>query len=282
MSETPLLSVEGLSVRSSAYPDGKTLVDNLSFELGAERIGLVGESGSGKSLTARALMGLLQAPLEVRASRLEFGGQDLRRLTPRQWRPIRGAGMAMVLQDPRHALNPVLSIGAQIEESLRLHQKLSAAERRDRVFAMMEAVGLPEPHRLWGAYPRHLSGGMGQRAMLAIMLINEPRLLIADEPTSALDVVLRDHVLELITNLVDTRRMGLLLISHDLRQVARYCDRALVMFQGRIVDVRRASELDGASHPYTRTLWACRPSADTYGTMLPELDRNQPMGAMAP
>jgi peptide/nickel transport system ATP-binding protein len=120
---------------------------------------------------------------------------------------------------------------------------------------------------------------MGQRVMLAIMLVNGPRLLIADEPTSALDAVLRDQVLDVITNLVETRRMGLLLISHDLQQVARYCDRALVMFQGRIVDARKGSELDSASHPYTRTLWACRPSAATYGTMLPELDRSRPMGA---
>ena len=279
MNEAPLLSVEGLCVRTSARPDAKILVDDLSFELGTERLGLVGESGSGKSLTARALMGLLRAPLVMQASRMEFAGRDLRELTPRQWRPLRGMGMAMVLQDPRHALNPVLSVGAQIDESLRLHQKLGSAERRDRVLDIMEAVGLPEPHRLRHAYPRHLSGGMGQRVMLATMLVNGPRLLIADEPTSALDAVLRDQVLDLITNLVETRRMGLLLISHDLQQVARYCDRALVMFQGRIVDARKASELDRASHPYTRTLWACRPSAATYGTMLPVLDRSRPMEA---
>ena len=190
---------------------------------------------------------------------------------------MRGAGMAMILQDPRYALNPVLSVGAQIDESLRLHQKLGSAERSERVLDIMEAVGLPEPQRLRHAYPRHLSGGMGQRVMLAIMLVNGPRLLIADEPTSALDAALREQVLELMTMLVETRRMGLLLISHDLQQVARYCDRALVMFQGRIVDVRKAGELSTASHPYTRTLWSCRPSAASYGTMLPELDRTRSM-----
>jgi peptide/nickel transport system ATP-binding protein len=154
-----------------------------------------------------------------------------------------------------------------------LHGKATAATRRDRIRDMLSAVGLDATRRILDAYPHQLSGGMGQRVMLAMMLINGPRLLIADEPTSALDAGLRDQVLELMMNLVEKRRMGLLLISHDLPQVARYCERVLVMYQGRIVDRCSAASLAQASHPYTRTLWNCRPSGRTYGTELPVLDR---------
>jgi peptide/nickel transport system ATP-binding protein len=165
-------------------------------------------------------------------------------------------------------LNPVLRVGRQLDESLRIHQRLAAAERRRRIAAMLDAVGL-SAQRVPDLYPHQLSGGMGQRVMLAMMLINDPKLLIADEPTSALDTEASDQVLELMSRLVAERRMGLLLISHDLRQVARHCDRVLVMHRGRIVDQSDASELANSRHPYTRALWACKPSAATYGTVLP-------------
>jgi peptide/nickel transport system ATP-binding protein len=182
--------------------------------------------------------------------------------------------MALILQDPRHALNPVLRIGRQMDEMLRIHQRLSAAERRDRAQDIMLAVGLAEPLRIARAFPHELSGGMGQRVMLAMMLVNGPRLLIADEPTSSLDESLRDQALELMTSLVEQRRMGLLLISHDLRQVARFCERVLVMYRGRLVDERRSHDLASADNPYTRTLWLCQPSGRTYGTQLPVLVRD--------
>jgi peptide/nickel transport system ATP-binding protein len=273
MSEGSLLSVNGLSVRSGERGRERLIVDAISFDVGTERVALVGESGSGKSLTARALMGLLRHPLRVSAERLTFADEDLSTFSARQWSSLRGSGMALVLQDPRYALNPVLTVGRQLDEVLRLHTRMSLGERRDRIHDMLIAVGLPEQRRILSAYPQHLSGGMGQRVMLAMMLINGPRMLIADEPTSALDVVLRDQVLELITALVETRRMGLLLISHDLQQVSRYCERVLVMYQGRIVDRCAAADLAGSGHPYTRTLWSCRPSGATYGTQLPVLDR---------
>lgn len=240
----------------------------LSLELGAERVALVGESGSGKSLTARALTGLLQPPLAATAERLELEGLDLRRLCARQWAQVRGARMALVLQDPRHALNPVLTVGRQLDEMLRLHGRMAAAERRRRIHDRLDSVGLSD-ERVLGAYPQELSGGMGQRVMLAMMLLHTPRVLIADEPTSALDANLRERALELMTRLVTERGMGMLLISHDLQQVAGYCDRVLIMWRGRIVEELRADELTRATHPYTRALWACRPSGDTYGTRLP-------------
>jgi peptide/nickel transport system ATP-binding protein len=274
MADVPLLSVDGLSIHSAAGAAGRPLVDTISFEVGTERVALVGESGSGKSLTARALMGLLRKPLEVTAGRLQFEGRDLRSLSVRQWTQLRGTGLALILQDPRHALNPVLTVERQMDEVLRIHRReMTAAERRDRILEMIQSVGLPDPRRVLGSYAHELSGGMGQRVMLAMMLINGPRLLIADEPTSALDIALRDQVLELIASLVETRRMGLLLISHDLQQVAKYCDRVLVMYRGKIVDRRSAAAVSSSDHPYTRMLWACRPSGRTYGTLLPVIDR---------
>jgi peptide/nickel transport system ATP-binding protein len=274
VADRPLLSVRDLSIRVSAPKVEGLIVDRVSFDVGAERVALVGESGSGKSLTARALLGLLRRPLSVSAEQLQFEDIDLRALPPSDWAALRGSKMALILQDPRYALNPVLRIERQIDEALRIHQGLSAAERRDRTEEIMLAVGLAEPRRIARAFPHELSGGMGQRVMLAMMLVNGPRLLIADEPTSSLDESLRDQVLELITSLVEQRRMGLLLISHDLQQVARFCDRVLVMYRGRLVDARRTQDLASADHPYTRTLWSCRPGGSTYGTQLPVFVRD--------
>ena len=273
MSDATLLSARNLSIRTVGH-EPRTLVDSLSFQVGAERVGLVGESGSGKSLTARALMGLLRPQFAVSADELSYGRTNLLTCTARQWATLRGNQMALVLQDPRHALNPVLTIGRQLEEVLRIHARLSSADRRDRIVDMLRAVGLSDRPEILGYYPHQLSGGMGQRVMLAMMLINGPRLLIADEPTSALDASLRDQVLELISELVASRRMGLLLISHDLPQVVRHCDRVLIMYRGRIVDQTTAATLSQSTHPYTRTLWTSRPSGVTYGTRLPVLDQN--------
>lgn len=271
MGERPLLSVHGLTIRSTAAPR-RPIVDSISFEIGAERVGLVGESGSGKSLTARALMGLLNPPLEADAERLAFEGTDLTGFTQRQWDRVRGSQMALVLQDARYALNPVLTIGRQIEEMLLLHDK--TVDRTRRVREVLTAVGLADPSVV-RAYPHQLSGGMGQRVMVAMMLANGPRLLIADEPTSALDADLRTQVLDLMCAPSLVKSMGLLLISHDLQLVARYCDRALVMYQGRIVDHGSAAHLSISDHPYTRALWSCAPSGRTHGSRLPVFDRRQ-------
>ena len=268
--DNPLLTVERLSV---ALPASPPLVKDISFSMGQERLALVGESGSGKSLTARALMGLLPPPLQLQAQRLTLGGDDLTRMNERQWNRLRGNKVAMVMQDPKHALNPTQPIGRQVEEPLLLHTRLGRAERREKVLDMLAAVGLPDPQALSQRYPHQLSGGMGQRVMLAIALINDPQLLIADEPTSALDHQMRDQVLQLIENLVEQRNMGLILISHDLQQVAHYCERVLVMYKGELLDQLPADRLASATHPYTRTRWSCRPSRETHGKTLPVLDR---------
>jgi peptide/nickel transport system ATP-binding protein len=255
------------------YPAAR-VVNNLSFTLGNERLALVGESGSGKSMSARALMGLVRKPGIVSANRLNVLGNDLLTLNARRWQALRGNGIAMVLQDPRYALNPVKSVAAQLDEALTLHQRLPRPERAARIHDIIRAVGLSE--NVLSRYPGELSGGMGQRVMIAMALINNPQVLIADEPTSALDARLRNQILELLVQQCEERQMAMLLISHDLPLVAEHCDRVLVMYQGEKVDEMAASRLPQATHPYTRTLWTCRPDAHTYGQMLPTLDRSQP------
>ncbi|WP_407221938.1 ABC transporter ATP-binding protein [Enterobacter roggenkampii] len=255
------------------YPAAR-VVNNLSFTLGNERLALVGESGSGKSMSARALMGLVRKPGIVSANRLNVLGNDLLTLNSRRWQALRGNGIAMVLQDPRYALNPVKSVAAQLDEALTLHQRLPRPERAARIYDILRAVGLGE--NVLSRYPCELSGGMGQRVMIAMALINNPQVLIADEPTSALDARLRNQILELLVQQCEERQMAMLLISHDLPLVAEHCDRVLVMYQGEKVDEMTASRLPQATHPYTRTLWTCRPDAHTYGQMLPTLDRSQP------
>lgn len=267
---TPLIVAKNLTITSAT---GTVLVNNINFSLGRERVALVGESGSGKSLTARSLMGLLSPALRLQAASLSITGENAMTFTERHWSRLRGSQLAMVMQDPKYALNPMRTIGWQVAEPLKLHSNLSGSERKEKVRDMLDAVGLPHPTELMQCYPHQLSGGMGQRVMLAIALIADPQFLIADEPTSALDHAMRDQVLALIRRLVEQRNLGLLLISHDLQQVSEHCDRVMVMYRGEILDRLPASELPQASHPYTRTLWSCRPGKDTHGKPLPVLDR---------
>ncbi|UQY45153.1 ABC transporter ATP-binding protein [Mixta hanseatica] len=269
MATEPLIIADNLTIHSGATP----LVKQVSFTLGRERMALVGESGSGKSLTARSLMGLLAPGLHLQARQLQVAGRDALTLNEKRWSQLRGSELAMVMQDPKYALNPTRTIGWQVEEPLKLHHRLSRAERREKVMEMLAAVGLPQPAQLMTRYPHQLSGGMGQRVMLAIALIADPQFLIADEPTSALDHAMRDQVLALIRRLVEERNMGLLLISHDLQQVSEHCERVMVMYKGQLLDSLPAAELPRATHPYTRTLWSCRPSKATHGQPLPVLDR---------
>jgi peptide/nickel transport system ATP-binding protein len=268
-SSAPIVA-DGLTISSA---DGKALVKNISFTLGRERVALVGESGSGKSLTARALMGLLAPSLQLQASTLSIAGENALTLNERRWSQLRGSQIGMVMQDPKYALNPLRTIGWQVAEPLKLHGRFSRAEIKEKVCDMLDAVGLPQPAEQMKRYPHQLSGGMGQRVMLAMALIAEPRFLIADEPTSALDHAMRDQVLGLIRSLVEQRDMGLLLISHDLQQVSEHCERVMVMYQGEVLDTLAAAELPNATHPYTRTLWSCRPNKSTHGKPLPVLDR---------
>ena len=249
-------------------------VRGVSFSLGRERLGIVGESGSGKSLTGRAILGLTPPQARVTAKRLTFDGIDLLACPPRRRRELRGGRIAMVLQDPKFSLNPVMTIGDQIVETLQAHEKVGDRAARRRAMAMLEAVQIDGPERVFRLYPHEVSGGMGQRAMIAMMLIAQPDLLIADEPTSALDVTVQLQVLAILDRLVSERGMGLMFISHDLRLVSSFCDRILVMYAGRIVEEVPAGGLREASHPYTRGLLECLPRIGEKRHPLPTLARD--------
>ena len=270
----PLLRVEALCVAYPARGGGvNEVVREVSFTLGRERLGIVGESGSGKSQTGRAILGLTAPGGLVTARRLEFSGIDLLACPPAQRRSLRGGRIAMVLQDPKYSLDPVMRIGEQIAETLQAHRPCPAARARAQVLDSLAAVGIEDPARLMRLYPHEVSGGMGQRAMIAMMLIAGPELLIADEPTSALDVTVQLQVLGILDRLVRERGMGLIFISHDLRLVSSFCDRVLVMYAGRVVEEIAAADLHQARHPYTRGLLNCLPQLGAPRHPLPTLDR---------
>ncbi|SFT57405.1 ABC transporter ATP-binding protein [Mesorhizobium sp. YR577] len=271
---TPLLEVDNLRVTFPTARGDIDVVRGVSFTLGRERLGIVGESGSGKSMTGRSILKLIRAPGTVSADRLTFDGIDLLAQSERQMRAIRGARISMVMQDPKFSLNPVMTIGEQIAEALLTHQRLPRREVGERVKAMLESVRIDDPERVAKLYPHEVSGGMGQRVMIAMMLIPEPDLLIADEPTSALDVSVQAQVLDIIDELVKRKGMGLIFISHDLNLVSSYCDRILVMNTGRVVEECEAGELRNATHSYTRGLLAAIPRLNETRNELPVLDRS--------
>ncbi|RTL98080.1 MAG: ABC transporter ATP-binding protein [Hyphomicrobiales bacterium] len=272
MSDT-LLDVDDLRVTFPTRTGLVQAVRGVSFSLGRERLGIVGESGSGKSQTGRAIMGLTPPQGEVSAKKLAFDGMDLLSISPRQRRSLRGNRIAMILQDPKYSLDPVMTIGRQVVETLRTHEKVSKAEARERALAMLQAVQIRDPARVFDLYPHEVSGGMGQRAMIAMMLVTGPELMIADEPTSALDVTVQLDVLKILDKLVAERGMGLIFISHDLRLVSSFCDRVVVMYAGKVVEQIKASELRDAQHPYTRGLLNCMPRIGFERHPLPVLDR---------
>ncbi|MBY5350699.1 ABC transporter ATP-binding protein [Rhizobium leguminosarum] len=267
----PVLSVEGLTVRfgRGAVP----AVSNVSFDVGRERVGIVGESGSGKSTTGRAIMRLLPPTAVVSAERMDLSGDPLLSKSERQMGALRGKDIALIMQDPRYSLNPVLSIGKQIAEAARLHLALHKKQAHEAARAMLERVRISDPERVMALYPHQISGGMGQRVMIAMMLLARPKLVIADEPTSALDVSVRKDVLLLLDELVRENNSGLLLISHDIRMVAAFCERIIVMYAGRIVET--LTGLDEARHPYTRGLIAALPDPRNPVRRLAVLDRTK-------
>ena len=276
----PVLVVDDLRVAFPNRDGGFTeAVRGVSFTLGRERLGIVGESGSGKSQTGRAILGLTAPEGRVTAKRLQFHGTDFLGCSPRQRRALRGGRIAMVLQDPKFSLNPVMTIGDQIIETLRAHSRVSGREARQAALVALESVQIDDPARVFRLYPHEVSGGMGQRAMIAMMLIANPELLIADEPTSALDVTVQLQVLAILDGLVRQRGMGLIFISHDLRLVSTFCDRILVMYAGRVVEEIAAGGLADARHPYTLGLLNCLPKLGDARHPLPTLDR-QPEWAL--
>lgn len=257
-----LLEVEDLNVRFDGARQSHHAVRGVSFAIGRQKVGIVGESGSGKSLTGRAIMKLAPKAARIEAGRIHFDGIDLLAASERRMRAIRGNRISMILQDPKFSLNPLMRIGHQITEAYRLHHRASAAQARDRALRMLESVDIRDPERVFRQYPHEVSGGMGQRVMIAMMLIPEPDLIVADEPTSALDATVQRQVLRILDDLVTRRGAGLLFISHDLNLVADFCDRVLVMYAGQILEDIPARQLRQARHPYTRALLDCLPRLD--------------------
>jgi peptide/nickel transport system ATP-binding protein len=255
-----LVEIRNLRIRFPTATGLSDAVRNVSLILGQEKLGIVGESGSGKSLTARSILRLLPPNAVVTADKLEFDGISVMRADEVALRRIRGARAGLILQDPKFSLNPVMTAGAQIAEAWRVHRGGSRKLAMLAAIDLLTQVQIRDPHHVARAYPHELSGGMGQRVMIAMMLAPDPELLIADEPTSALDATVQAEILRLIEDLVSRRGMGLILISHDLPLVSHFCDRVAVMYAGRVVEELAAAELTHAQHPYTRGLLECLPT----------------------
>ncbi len=276
-----LLDVENLWVKFPTRQGVFDAVRGVSFTLGKERLGIVGESGSGKSMTGRAILRLIRPPGIVQADHIKLGGDDLLQKSEKDMRAVRGQRISMVMQDPKFSLNPVMRIGDQLIEAYRLANKSDRKGAKSTAIEALEAVSIRDPERVMRAYPHEMSGGMGQRIMIAMMLIPDPEILIADEPTSALDVSVQRQVLSIMDKLVTDRGMGLIFISHDLNLVADFCDRVLIMYSGRVVEVCQADRLHEATHPYTRGLLKSLPRLDQPQGKLQVLKRD-PAWADAP
>lgn len=267
-----ILDVGKLSVSYRSDTGYVDAVRNISFSLGREKLGIVGESGSGKSTVGRALLRLLPTA-RITADRLDFQGQPLLELSEKQMLDIRGRRLSMILQDPKFSLNPIRRVGDQVAEAYLIHFKCSKAEARAKAMSMLEAVQIRDPKRVYDLYPHEVSGGMGQRIMIAMMLLTDPDVVIADEPTSALDVTVRLQVLGILDDLVSQRGIGLIMISHDLNLVRNFCDRVLIMYAGQVVESLKASEMESARHPYTQGLLAAQPRIGGSRAPLSVLDR---------
>lgn len=261
----PLLSVRGLTTRFRTERGTVTAVDNVSFDVEAgETVAIVGESGSGKSVTALSILRLIpDPPGKIISGEIVFDGTDLVKLDDAGIRAIRGNRIAMIFQEPMSSLNPAITVGRQIAEPVNLHRKAPWAAALERARELLSLVRIPDAATRVNAYPHQFSGGMRQRAMIAMSLACEPQLIIADEPTTALDVTVQAQVLDLLQDLSKKARSALILITHDLGVVARYADRVIVMYGGRVVETAPAAQLYAKpSHPYTRGLLASIPRLD--------------------
>ena len=258
-----LLEVRGLTTAFMTGRGEVNAIEDVSFSLGAgEILGIVGESGSGKSVTALSIMGLLPTPpARIAAGEVRFEGRRLTGLSERQMQPIRGPGIGMIFQEPMTSLNPVFSIGEQIMETIRAHERLPQAQLRARAIAMLDKVGIPAAARRLDDYPHQMSGGQRQRVMIAMALACRPRLLIADEPTTALDVTIQAQILDLLMDLRDEFGMAIIIITHNMGVIAETADRVAVMYAGRVIEEAPVARIfDHPLHPYTRGLLECVPS----------------------
>jgi len=268
-----LLDIRDLSVTFATRTGAFRAVDGIDLTLNeGEVLGIVGESGSGKSVTSLAVMGLIPAPGEVGAAKLEFGGVNLMSLSPKARRKITGKDVAMIFQEPMTSLNPCFTVGFQIIETLRAHEGLRGKAARERAIDLLDQVGIPDPRSRLHAFPHQLSGGMNQRVMIAIAVACEPKLLIADEPTTALDVTIQRQILDLLMRLQEERRMAMILITHDMGVVAETAKRVMVMYAGRVAEGRRAEALfNGPRHPYSAALLDALPERAEGRTRLPTI-----------
>jgi oligopeptide/dipeptide ABC transporter ATP-binding protein len=270
----PLLAIDRLAISFPAETGRVRVVDRVALEIApGETLALVGESGCGKSITALAIMRLVPRPGRIEPeSLIRFDGRDLLSLPVPEMRALRGGKIGMIFQEPMTSLNPVTTVGRQIEEAIRLHARVSAAEARKRTVEMLHTVGIPDPAQRINAYPHQLSGGLKQRVMIAMAMAMRPRLLICDEPTTALDATIRAQILELIRNLAATTGTAVLLITHDLGVVNAIADRVAVMYAGQIVEEGAREELLGQPrHPYTQGLLRSIPRAEARGRRLEEI-----------
>ena len=284
MADTPLLEVERLTTVFDVGGRALAAVDQVSFTVGTgETLGLVGESGSGKSVTALSILRLVQPPGRIASGRIRFRGRDLLGLAEREMRALRGAGISLIFQEPMTALNPVFTIGSQLEETLAVHGRASGHAARRQAAELLDAVRMPDPARRLGEYPHQLSGGLRQRALIAMALACRPALVIADEPTTALDVTVQAEILDLLREMKARFGLSLLLITHDLGVIAETADRVAVMYAGRIVEEAPVRALfRDPRHPYTRALLASVPDGRA-GTPLKAIRGTVPsLGALPP
>ena len=256
-----LLNVDKLSVHFGDEGTPFRAVDRISYSVEqGQVVGIVGESGSGKSVSSLAIMGLIDFPGKVMADKLEFNGQDLRKISEKERRQLVGSEVAMIFQDPMTSLNPCYTVGYQIMEALKVHQGGNRRTRRQRAIDLLTQVGIPDPAARLDVYPHQLSGGMSQRVMIAMAIACRPKLLIADEPTTALDVTIQAQIIELLLDLQQSENMAMLLITHDLSLVAEAAHHIIVMYAGQVVESGKAAEIFRAPrHPYTQALLRALP-----------------------
>jgi oligopeptide/dipeptide ABC transporter ATP-binding protein len=275
-----ILQVEDLHIRFKTYAGIVHAVSGISFEIRrGEMFGLVGESGCGKSITGMAIMNAIPEPGKIEKGRVLFNGENILRKNEVQMQSLRGGRIAMIFQDPTASLNPVFTIGNQILRQVRQHSDRSRKEAEAHALAFFERVGLPDPKRIFNAYPHELSGGMQQRVMIAMGLASGAELLIADEPTTALDVTIQAQILALLAELREKENLSILLITHDLGVVAETCERVAVAYAGRVVETGHVdSVLYAPKHPYTRGLLAALPDSVEHGQSLQMIKGNVPDG----
>ena len=278
--DEPLLTVDDL--HTTFYTDKETIraVDGVSLDIRAgETVGLVGESGSGKSVTARSILGLIDDPGRIESGSIRFRGEEL---TDGAWEQNRG-DLSIVFQDPINSMNPVYTVGNQIREALRIHQGLRGDDAREEAIELLEAVGIPDAPRRLGEYPHQYSGGMRQRAVIAIALACDPDLLVCDEPTTALDVTIQAQILELLEELQREEDLGILFITHDMGVIEEVADRVNVMYAGEVVETAPVDRLfDEPQHPYTRGLLASIPGRTADGDQLPTIGGEVPTPTAEP